>query len=138
LYYSVISFRFGFAFMPLPEGNRPHNLDLSSLTPLPNKREVGRGVKKSESQGLPEAKITDVGAPDAREAKPSQPNPAEQQAGERLGQQQPTAFPQDSSLQGSDSQTPLVDQLILKASRDMSKQKWRGLEDIQPSDDECG
>ena len=51
---------------------------------------------------------------------------------------QPTAFPQDSSLQGSDSQTPLVDQLILKASRDMSKQKWRGLEDIQPSDDECG
>src|SRR5918992_71685 len=49
---------------------------------------------------------------------------------------QPTAFPQDSSLQGSDSQTPLVDELILKASRDMSKQKWRGLEDIQPSDED--
>lgn len=36
--------------MPSREGNRPYNLDLSSLKPLPNKREVGWGVKKPESQ----------------------------------------------------------------------------------------
>jgi hypothetical protein len=29
---------------------RPNNLDLSSLKPLPGKREVGWGVKKIESQ----------------------------------------------------------------------------------------
>jgi hypothetical protein len=29
-----------------------HNLDLSSLKPLPEKREVGSGVKKPEDQGV--------------------------------------------------------------------------------------
>jgi hypothetical protein len=38
-----------------PEGRR-HNLDLSSLKPLPKGREVGSGVKKPESPSLMEAK----------------------------------------------------------------------------------
>jgi hypothetical protein len=30
-------------------GGKPHNLDLSSLEPLPEKKEVGSGVKKPET-----------------------------------------------------------------------------------------
>jgi hypothetical protein len=29
-------------------GGKPHNLDLSSLKPVPEKKEVGSGVKKPE------------------------------------------------------------------------------------------
>jgi hypothetical protein len=56
--------------MPSPEVNRPYNLDVSTLKVLP-KREPGWGVKKPEE--------------------PQQPNPAEQQARERLGK--PPPFP---------------------------------------------
>jgi hypothetical protein len=36
--------------MPSPEGNRPHNLDLRSLRPLPQKRDIGSGGKRPASQ----------------------------------------------------------------------------------------
>jgi len=57
--------------MPSPEGNRPHNLDLSSLKPLPKEREPGWSVKKPESQSLQGAKTPDVGAPAAGEGDPA-------------------------------------------------------------------
>jgi hypothetical protein len=36
--------------MPLPEGNRPHNLDVSTLKALPKQREPGWSIKKPAEQ----------------------------------------------------------------------------------------
>jgi hypothetical protein len=58
----------GFDSMPSPEGNRPHQLDLRSLKPLPKERQVGSGVKHPASQ------------PESQHAVPSQA----QGAGEKL------------------------------------------------------
>jgi hypothetical protein len=72
--------------METPEagGRKPHNLE---------KKEVRSKVKKPEVRSSEAAKQQasgpDRGAPDVRESKPSQPNPAEQQASERLGKPPP-------------------------------------------------
>lgn len=65
--------------MKSPEagGGKPHNLDLSSLKPLPEKKEVGSGIKEPESLGLQRAKTPAGGAPAAGEPKPSQSNEEE-------------------------------------------------------------
>lgn len=64
--------------MDTPEiGGKPDNLDLSSLKPLPEKKEVGSGVKKPESPGLQRAKTPAGGAPAAGEPKLSQSNEEE-------------------------------------------------------------
>jgi hypothetical protein len=83
--------------MPSPEGNRPHNLDVSSLKPLP-KREVGWGVKKPESQGIRgRDKPGEQRGQADRGAKPQplEPIPAEQQARERLAKPPPEKPVQD-------------------------------------------
>jgi hypothetical protein len=48
--------------MPSHEGIRRHNLDLSSLKPRPQKKEVGSGVKNLENRGTKQS-----GVPENRE-----------------------------------------------------------------------
>jgi hypothetical protein len=75
--------------MPSREGERPHNLDLRSLKPLPKQREVGSSLKKPESRGFPGAKSPDVSAPAARESDPTASLRAEQRAREQLSKPPP-------------------------------------------------
>jgi hypothetical protein len=57
--------------MPSPEGNSPHHLDLRSLKPLPQKREVGSGVKRLASHPEGEHAVSSH-APNAGERQENQ------------------------------------------------------------------